>query len=63
MHVRPRVVALRFSNAVFVMRLRKTQALVGQHQNDEQQCEKPTIHGRTHDVDLEVNLNGLTLQY
>ena len=39
--MRARTVACRFESAVFMMHMRKTQALVGQRQNDEQESEDP----------------------
>lgn len=43
----PRIVTLRSATDVPMMHVRKAQALVGQHQKDEQQCEKPANHGKT----------------
>lgn len=43
----PRIVTLRSATVVPMMHVRKAQALVGQHQEDEKQCEKPANHGKS----------------
>ncbi|MCG8583865.1 MAG: hypothetical protein MI757_04045 [Pirellulales bacterium] len=44
--MRPCIVTIRFSTAVFMMRVRKTQALVGQYQKGKQKCEERANHGK-----------------